>query len=149
MRDVGRRGAIVTAGGTGDGAARDAVGVPAGGAHPPVRPEDVRIGDREREDAAARLARAQSEGRLDLHEYDERLQAAYAARTAGELARVTADLPAERVGQAPVADRQAPGPHRRSRPQRAAVAVWASVSLVNLLIWAVICVATGSWIYPW
>lgn len=67
-----------------------------------VRPEDVRIGDRDRERATARLGRAQAEGRLDVFEYDDRLRAAYAARTYGELARVTADLPAEPVaGEVP------------------------------------------------
>ncbi|MGD9531492.1 DUF1707 SHOCT-like domain-containing protein [Pseudonocardia sp.] len=114
----------------------------------PVRPEDVRIGDSDREAVAGRLGRAQAEGRLDLAEYDARLQAAYAARTAGELARVTADLPAERGPQAVQPARPGKAERRRTA-QRAAVASWASVSTVTLLIWAVTCIASASWIYPW
>ena len=40
-----------------------------------------------------RLRRAHDVGQLDLVEFDERVQAVWAARTRGELARVTADLP--------------------------------------------------------
>lgn len=115
-----------------------------------VRPEDVRIGDRDRERATARLGRAQAEGRLDVFEYDDRLRAAYAARTYGELARVTADLPAEPVaGEVP---RPVPRPvlrHERAGVRRATVAVWASASTVNLVIWAIVTVAAGAWVYPW
>ena len=38
-------------------------------------------------------ARAQAEGRLDLDEFDERITATLAARTYGELAVITEDLP--------------------------------------------------------
>ncbi|WP_347058741.1 DUF1707 domain-containing protein [Blastococcus sp. HT6-30] len=46
-----------------------------------------------------------SEGRLTVAEYDERLAQAYAARTFGELAPLTTDLPNP-------ADAPAPGPRR-------------------------------------
>ena len=57
------------------------------------RPE-VRIGDAERHAVAEILRQAAGEGRLTLEELDERLEAAYGARTAGELVPLTADLPA-------------------------------------------------------
>lgn len=54
---------------------------------------DLRVSDVEREDAVRRLRRAVGEGRLTVAEFDERAVAAYAARTRGELADLTADLP--------------------------------------------------------
>jgi len=41
-----------------------------------------------------RLRRAHDEGRLDLVEFDERVRTLWATRTRGDLARITADLPA-------------------------------------------------------
>ena len=53
----------------------------------------MRVGDAERQAAADRLKVALDEGRLELNEYDERLQRAYAAKTYRELDGLTADLP--------------------------------------------------------
>ncbi|QGN50662.1 DUF1707 SHOCT-like domain-containing protein [Micromonospora sp. WMMD558] len=54
----------------------------------------MRAADADRQAVADRLRAAVDEGRLDLHEYDERLQQAYTARTYGELDALLADLPA-------------------------------------------------------
>jgi hypothetical protein len=53
--------------------------------------------DGDREQAVARLREASAEGRLTLDELAARTGAAYAARTTGELAAVTSDLPAAPV----------------------------------------------------
>ncbi|GLY23340.1 hypothetical protein Misp04_30720 [Micromonospora sp. NBRC 101691] len=53
----------------------------------------MRAADTDREMSAQRLRVALDEGRLDLHEYDERLRRAYAARTYAELDVLVADLP--------------------------------------------------------
>lgn len=53
----------------------------------------LRAGDDDRQRIADRLKTAVDEGRLSLDEYDQRLTAAYAARTYGELATLTTDLP--------------------------------------------------------
>jgi hypothetical protein len=53
----------------------------------------IRASDGDREAAAARLNEAVGDGRLTLQEFSERLDRAYAARTRGELASLTADLP--------------------------------------------------------
>jgi hypothetical protein len=58
----------------------------------PEAPE-VRASDDERERTAAALGDAAAEGRLTLEELTERLDAAYAARSRGELETLTADLP--------------------------------------------------------
>ncbi|MEU3185872.1 DUF1707 domain-containing protein [Streptomyces sp. NPDC006923] len=57
------------------------------------RPE-IRASDAERERVAERLREAVAEGRLDMEEFDERLEAALKARTHGELAPLVRDLPA-------------------------------------------------------
>jgi DUF1707 SHOCT-like domain len=55
---------------------------------------DVRASDAERERTADQLRHAAGEGRLTVDELDERLGAAYAARTRGELERLVADVAA-------------------------------------------------------
>jgi hypothetical protein len=55
-------------------------------------PPALRASDAERERVAAVLRDAAGDGRLDLDELDERLQAAYASRTHEELGPLTADL---------------------------------------------------------
>jgi hypothetical protein len=52
-----------------------------------------RASDAERQAVARRLERALRDGRLTIVEFDERTQAAYAARTRGELDDLTEDLP--------------------------------------------------------
>jgi hypothetical protein len=54
---------------------------------------DVRVSDVERGAVVRRLERAMREGRITVVEFDERVQAAYAARTRGELDELTGDLP--------------------------------------------------------
>lgn len=58
------------------------------------RAADVRASDDEREEVVERLRQASAEARLTLQELVERSDAAYNARTRGELASLTADLPA-------------------------------------------------------
>lgn len=51
-----------------------------------------RAGDSDREAVVERLRAAASDGRLDLAEFEERMSAAYTAKTFAELAPLTADL---------------------------------------------------------
>lgn len=53
----------------------------------------LRVGDQEREAAARALGEHYALGRLDREEYDERVDAAYAARTQGDLMVLFRDLP--------------------------------------------------------
>ena len=57
----------------------------------PQHPE-LRASDAERERTADQLRHAAGEGRLTVEELDERLNAAYAARTRGELDRLVGDV---------------------------------------------------------
>lgn len=111
--------------------------------------ERMRAADTDRERVAEQLRSAHAEGRLDLTEYDERVQQAWAARTYGELEAVTADLPRARPPATPATRPEVHQPHRHGRAGRTAVAAWAGASVINLLIWAVVSLATLSWIYPW
>ena len=56
----------------------------------------VRIGNAERDRAADLLGEHFRAGRLDVQEYDERITAAYAAKTDEDLAPLFADLPGAR-----------------------------------------------------
>ncbi|TQE27180.1 DUF1707 and DUF2154 domain-containing protein [Streptomyces ipomoeae] len=54
---------------------------------------DLRASDADRERVAEQLRDALAEGRLDMEEFEERLEATYKSRTYGELAPITRDLP--------------------------------------------------------
>ncbi|MFD4575121.1 DUF1707 domain-containing protein [Streptomyces sp. NPDC058417] len=63
---------------------------------------DLRASDADRERVAEVLRDALAEGRLDMSEFEERLDAAYRARTYGELTPLTRDLPATGAVPPPV-----------------------------------------------
>lgn len=68
----------------------------------PAGQRHLRVSDADREQAAEVLRQAAGDGRLTLDELDERLSAAYAAKTYADLESVTSDLPGPGVA-APVA----------------------------------------------
>ncbi|QIB45573.1 DUF1707 SHOCT-like domain-containing protein [Streptomyces aureoverticillatus] len=84
---------------------RDASGPPPAAQQPAAQPPavrsapaepshaELRASDADRERVAEVLREAVAEGRLDMEEFGERLDAVYQARTYGELAPLTRDLP--------------------------------------------------------
>jgi Domain of unknown function (DUF1707) len=54
---------------------------------------NLRVGDADREQVAGRLRKSHAEGRLDLSEFQQRLEQCYAAKTLGELRELVRDLP--------------------------------------------------------
>ncbi len=58
-----------------------------------VDPSRLRVSDEDRHSVGEVLRQAAGEGRLDLEELDERLEATYRAKTYVELVPITADLP--------------------------------------------------------
>lgn len=76
---------------------------PGGGGDParPQGPHALRIGDAERDAAASDLGEHYAAGRLTLDELHERLDAAFSAKTLGQLTRVMADLPGPRPWPGP------------------------------------------------
>jgi hypothetical protein len=118
---------------------------------------DIRASDMDREGVVTILRDAHAEGRLTLEEFDERTSAAYAARTWGELADLTADLPVQPVlslrehgadgpsglpSLPPVRPEATPPAMRPQSPRRGPD----GRLLPALFIWAVIAAAAGS---PW
>jgi Domain of unknown function (DUF1707) len=59
-----------------------------------MEPAELRISDQERHQVAEVLRQAAGEGRIDLEELDERLDATFSAKTYADLVPITADLPA-------------------------------------------------------
>jgi hypothetical protein len=66
---------------------------PAAAAHA-ERDPDMRVSQAERDEVAAALARHYADGRLSLGEYEDRVAAAYEARTGRDFEPLLADLPA-------------------------------------------------------
>lgn len=68
---------------------------PGGGGEParPRGPHAMRIGDAERDAVATDLGEHYAAGRLTLDELNERLDAAFSAKTFGQLSRIMVDLP--------------------------------------------------------
>ncbi|WP_420330327.1 DUF1707 SHOCT-like domain-containing protein [Micromonospora endolithica] len=133
---------------------------------------EMRAADADRQAVADRLRVAVDEGRLDLHEYDERLQRAYAARTYADLTDLVADLPAPAAGPTWGAERPAPAgaeasalavagaavPARTADPSgRPVTARWLAevwepylkVVGIVLAVWAVTSVLSGEALYFW
>ncbi len=99
-------------------------------------PNQLRISDSDRHQVAELLRHAAGEGRIDLDELDERLEAAYAAKTYADLVPITADLPT-RAEQAPV-----PRPRPGATPSVPAVAYNNSFSVMGD------CSRRGLWLVP-
>ncbi len=57
------------------------------------RDPSMRASDAEREEVAGALRESLADGRLDLSEFNERLDAAYSAKTYGDLETLLVDLP--------------------------------------------------------
>jgi hypothetical protein len=55
--------------------------------------DSMRVGDSERESVAAELREHYAQGRLTLEDFNQRLDAALAAKTRGDLDRLISDLP--------------------------------------------------------
>ncbi|GAA4903336.1 DUF1707 SHOCT-like domain-containing protein [Streptomonospora salina] len=58
-----------------------------------MEPDHIRASDADRDRVAERLREAAAEGRLTQAEHEERVDALYRAKTVGELAGITHDLP--------------------------------------------------------
>jgi hypothetical protein len=110
----------------------------------------MRAADADRQFVADRLKDALNEGRLDLGEYDERLQKTYAARTYGELDNLLDDLPTVRPVERSQVARTDPALAAAPRPSGHPwlVAIWSgwlTTTLVCFVIWAL----TGAHGFPW
>ncbi len=100
---------------------------------------DIRIGDDERERSAAMLGEHFSAGRLDLAEFETRLDRVYTAKTRGDLDGVLVDLPPAHLSPAaPARSGWRPVPDAM-----AAWAPWALTGMICLAIWIATSLAAG------
>jgi uncharacterized protein DUF1707 len=116
----------------------------------------LRAADADREAVADRLAENMSAGRLSVAEYEDRVTLAYAAKTYGDLAELTRDLPAGRTAQRPAvqpATSGACGPWAGPRTgdswHRAAWGSWLGTALIVTTIWLVTSLSAGAFLYFW
>jgi len=116
--------------------------------------EEMRAGDGDRKAVADQLKTALDEGRLDLGEYDERLQKTYSAKTFGDLSGLLDDLP----GTVPVEQSQVQAyqssaasvqPQSKAHRVAAWVGPYGGVIAVCVVIWAITCFSAGELTYFW
>lgn len=111
--------------------------VPEHGAAPPGGEQEagLRVSDRERERAVDLLSQHAAQGRLTPEELEARIDSAHAARTRGQLAVLTADLPASDRGDHP--DGTPGRVARGARPDLSGQLVaFFAVNLVLVAVWA-------------
>jgi len=118
----------------------------------------VRAGDTDREALATVLGEHMSAGRLTLAEYEERLARAYAARTFGDLAELTADLPDPPAPVAAEAPAPSPFPAVPAAPPLPALPhqhlqsswrAWLSTSVIVLAVYLLVSVSNGEFDHFW
>ncbi len=109
--------------------------------------QSARAGDRDRERTANQLGQALSQGYLAMDEYEHRLQATFAAHTAGELSQLLADLP--------LAQLRRNDPQRRAARRRAArlgvrihLGAYLAMIVIVLTVWLAVGLTAGAW-YFW
>ncbi|MFD0774305.1 DUF1707 domain-containing protein [Streptomonospora algeriensis] len=114
---------------------------------PDLTPRDeLRASDADRDAVARRLSTALSDGRLDLAEYQSRLDSAMGARTMGELAPLTTDIPdPDTPGDGPVdlarTGKENAPPSWREHPDK--WRAWMGGAVLMITIWLVSSIASG------
>ena len=113
-----------------------------------VPPDQIRVSDVDRKAVQELLHNAHAEGLITLAEFDTRVGAAWQAVNRGDLARLTADLPAVVPAAAPVpVVRQPRAPRRRGNTAlRVLNTIWLSIVAVYVMVWGLVCITTGHFI---
>jgi hypothetical protein len=115
--------------------------------------ETLRAADADRQKVADQLKAALDEGRLSLHEYDDRVGQAYNARTYKELLVLVADLPRPGLSAGDVNARRQAEERRAARRLPTALLVlwtiWGSLAVVNLVVYALVAATVEEALYPW
>jgi hypothetical protein len=116
-------------------------------------PVHMRAADADRQKIADQLKAALDEGRLSLHEYDERVAQAYGARTYADLLGLVTDLPAPGVSAAEVAARREAERRREANKLPMALMVlwtiWGALAAVNLVVYVLVAMTVEGDVYPW
>ena len=120
----------------------------------------MRASDRDRQQAVERLRSALEDGRLTVQEYVDRMGVAYQAVTYGDLAPLSADLPASSpvIAGPETAARASAPPAVFSRvgflvglPAVLKVlwTIWLAAVSINVVVWALVSSTGGHLAYPW
>lgn len=111
----------------------------------------LRAADTDREAVAAVLGEHMAAGRLTVAEYDERLGRVYAAKTYGDLAELTSDLPGHAPRPAPAAPPVAAGaPHAaQAWDSHESWRAWLTTGLIVITIWTATSLASWEFHYFW
>ena len=117
--------------------------------------DEMRAADSDRQAVADQLKKALDEGRLDLAEYDERLQKAYAAKTYGDLEGLLDDIPGTVPAPAKTTAPALPTTAPAVRSERAGqlVKAWlggfGGIFVLGTVIWLTTSVVSGNLQYFW
>ena len=111
--------------------------------------EEMRAADADRQAVADKLRTALDEGRLDLHEYDERLQQTYAAKTYGDLDQLLTDLPNAAPVAVPVAGPVQPAEHVTAQWLMHVWSSWLPAVTITTTIWLIASLAARELLYFW
>ncbi|GAB3195662.1 hypothetical protein GCM10027261_16490 [Geodermatophilus arenarius] len=112
----------------------------------------LRAADADRAAVVTRLDESLADGRLTLAEYEDRSARAHTARTYGELAELTADLPhPARPAPHPAAAAAYGGAWHGAwgNDLRAAWTSWLVTGVIVVGIWLVSMLGSGDLVYPW
>jgi hypothetical protein len=116
-------------------------------------PAMLRAADADRQQIAERLKHALDEGRLSLHEYDDRVKRVYESTTYGELQPLVADLPMPGMSAADLDARRRAEARREARKLPMALVVlwtiWGSLTAINLVVWLIVAATVESDVYFW
>ena len=115
----------------------------------PVHPDELRISDVERTAVQERLRRAVGDGQLELHEFDTRVQAVWAARTRGELGRITRDLPEPPPPPPPAPRFRVFSDTDGGTAMRVLTIILACLFAINVAVWGLVSITNLEFVYPW
>ncbi|MFE5331510.1 DUF1707 domain-containing protein [Embleya sp. NPDC056575] len=103
----------------------------------------MRASDQDRDTTLARLAAGYAEGRLDRGEYDERATRAATATVLGELASLTADLPAPSARHRTTPAARAERDRRDLRAWLREWLYWLGGAVILTAVWGTRCLIKG------
>lgn len=115
-----------------------------------VPAEQMRVADVDRKAVVDRLHVAHAEGLITLAEFDSRVADTWQSKTRGDLAKLTADLPAPRPVELPKpVGKQVARRHRGPTALRVLNTIWLSITTLNIVIWGLVCLTSAEFVYPW
>lgn len=103
--------------------------------------DQLRAADSDRDAIAERLAAAMAEGRLDAHEYEQRLEEAYAAKTYADLGPLVTDLPDST--QRSASSLPAAAPERTAQHPLETITAWIAGLPIGCLVLAVVLIVAS------